>query len=107
MIFNSLNFQDKLNFSLCCKKLYSFFQKRDKILKTNIEHPHIHNIKEIETSLLKNILSKYKSIKEIDSSFGEEKLKILKDSNLIHLEKLRFDGITPNIGSFINMINLK
>ena len=107
MIFNALNFQDKLNFSLCCKKLYSFFQNRDKILKTNIEIPHIHHIKEIETSLLKNILSKYKSIKEIETSFNDEKLKILTKAKLIYLEKLRFDGISSNIGLFMNMINIK
>ena len=107
IIFDKLNWQDKLNFSLCCKKLYSFFQKRNKILKTSIECNHTHHIKEIKIPLLKNILSKYINIKEIETSFGDNNLKILENSNLVNLEKLKFNGNSSNIGSFINKFRLK
>ena len=39
-IFDKLEMKDKINLSLCNKKINSFFNKRTKILKTYINKPH-------------------------------------------------------------------
>lgn len=105
IIFDKLNWKDKLNFSLCCKKLYSFFQKRNKILKTNIECNHTHHIKEIGMPILKNILSKYKNIKEIETSFGDNNLKFLVNANLVNLEKEESYHLSILDLSFLSNLN--
>ena len=33
-------FKDRLNLSLTCKKLYSFYKNRNKFLNTEIQKPH-------------------------------------------------------------------
>ncbi len=109
LIFDKLEMKDRINLSLCNEKLYSFFIRRTKILKTSIPFPHSNYLQSIEIPLLKKIYSKYKNIKEVETLFGSEKeFKILVDLNLAsNLEILEIRCITTNIDSIGKFINLK
>ena len=107
IIFDILEKESRLNLALCCKKFYSHFQKRNKILKTSIQKPHRNNLEPIDKSFLNIILSKYKNISEIETLFDDKGLKILADANLINLEKLKISCITANINSIQIMTSLK
>ena len=96
-IFDILDKESRLNFSLCCKKLYSYFQKRNKILKTEIKVPHTCYLKTIDISNLKNILIKYKNITVVDALYNDEIFKVLSEENLINLERLEISCIRGNI----------
>ena len=56
IIFDNLEFNDRLNLSLTCKKLYSFYQNRNKFLDTDIKKPHSDVLQTIEIPLLNKIL---------------------------------------------------
>ena len=107
MIFDILEKESRLKFTLCCKKFYSYFQKRSKILKTSIQIPHTDYLKDIDKPFLNEILSKYKNITEIETSFNDKELQILADANLINLEKLELSCIRTNIDPIKNMSSLK
>ena len=109
LIFDILNMEDRINLSLCNKKINSFFNKRTKILKTNINKPHSNYLQKIEGQLLNKICSKYSNIKKVETTFGsEEKFKILADLNLaVNLEILEIHCITSNINSIGKFANLK
>lgn len=109
IIFDFLSINERFNLCLTNKKIFSFYIKRNKILKTYFELPYKDLPQKIEIPLLNNILSKYKNIIELKTSFGyePEKLKILFDSNLINLEKLSISNNGFDVGKFINMIELK
>ena len=77
IIFDKLEIKERLNLSLTCKKLYSFFQNRNKFLDTNIKKPHSNVLQDIEIPLLNNILLKYKNIKEVNTCFDKKILKTL------------------------------
>jgi hypothetical protein len=108
-IFDKLEMKDKINLSLCNKKINSFFNKRTKILKTYINKPHSNYLQKIEGQLLNKICSKYSNIKKVETTFGsEEKFKILADLNLaVNLEILEIHCITSNINSIGKFVNLK
>ena len=108
-IFDYLKMEDKLNFSLCNKKINSFFNQRPKFLNTNIHFPHSNCLQEIEIPLLNKISCKYKNIKKIETSFGSDnKLKIISDLNFAStLEILEISCITSNIDSIGKFTNLK
>ena len=106
-IFDILDKESRLNFSLCCKKLYSYFQKRNKILKTEIKVPHTCYLKTIDISNLKNILIKYKNITVVDALYNDEIFKVLSKENLINLERLEISCIRGNIDIIKNMTSLK
>ena len=108
LIFDILNMEDRINLSLCNKKINSFFNKRTKILKTEIQRPHLPFLEEIEIPLLNKISSKYKNIKKVETLFKKEKLKILVDLNLANnLEILEISTIISNIDPIGKLINLK
>ena len=107
MIFDILEKESRLNLALCCKKFYSYFQKRSKILKTSIRIPHTNYLKDIDKSFLNEILSKYKNITEIKTSFDDKELQILADANITNLEKLEISCIRTNIDPIKNMTSLK
>ena len=107
IIFDILEKESRLNLALCCKKFYSYFLKRSKILKTSIRIPHTNYLKDIDKSFLNEILSKYKNITEIKTSFDDKELQILADANLINLEKLEISCIRTNIDPIKNMTSLK
>ena len=107
IIFDELEAKERLNLSLTCKKLYSFFQNRNKFLDTNIKKPDSNELLDIEIPLLNTIISKYKNIKRVDICFDKKKLKILDDAKLINLEILNVSCIRSNFNPFLNMTNLK
>ena len=108
LIFDILNMEDRINLSLCNKKINSFFNKRTKILKTEIQRPHLPFLEEIEIPLLNKISSKYKNIKKVETLFKKEKLTILVDVNLnTNLEILEISNIISNIDLIGKLINLK
>ena len=107
IIFDKLGYKDRLNLSLLNKKIYSFYQNRNKFLNTNINKPHSSYLQDIEISLLNNILLKYKNIKVIETLFDKEKLKMIDEAKLINLKKLKISCITSNFDPFLNMVNLK
>ena len=108
-IFDKLGMEDKINLSLCNKKINSFFNKRTKILKTSIPFPHSNYLQEIKIPLLNKISCKYTNIKKVETLFGSEnEFKILADLNLTNnLEILNIRCITSNIESIGKFINLK
>ena len=108
-IFDKLDMKDKINLSLCNKKINSFYNKRAKVLKTSIKKPHSYYLQGIEKSLLIKICCKYTNIKKLETLFGSEKeFKILGDTNLpAKLEILEIKCITANIDSIGKFINLK
>ena len=108
-IFDKLERKDRINLSLCNKKINSFFNKRTKILKTSINKPHSNYLQDIERPLLNKICSKYANIKKVETLFGSEKeFKILAGLNLeANLEILEIHCITANIDSIGKFINLK
>ena len=75
IIFDELEAKERLNLSLTCKKLYSFFQSRNKFLDTNIKKPDSNELLDIEIPLLNTIISKYKNIKRVDICFDKKKIK--------------------------------
>ena len=109
VIFDFLGVDDRLNLSLCDKKINSIFSQRSKILKTSINYPHSSSLYDIEISLLNNISSKYKNIKKVETSFGSEnRLKPLAESSLApNVKILEISAITSNIDSVGKFINLK
>ena len=109
LIFDNLEMKDKINLSLCNKKINSFFNKRPKILKTSIEIPHRDYLQDIEIPLLNKIFSKYKNIKKMKTLFNSNKeLNNILDLNFVsNLEILEIKCIVSNIDVIKNFINLK